>query len=263
MLIRGRAGRNGFASPFAGKAVSLHLKLADMNQADAAKLVEQMIAVLPVGATEVHGDHIPLGTDSYLADALCRRLEERMGTDKILILPCVPYGQVWSLRAAKGTVDSPDSVLTPYLVNIAKSLYRAGVRRFAFVNAHVGNNNSVKAAMRQIWAETDMKVYGFTYPGAESAIREVCTTKRAHGAYFHACEIETSYMLYLCPERVEMSRAVCQYPEFPADFDATPIPWTDFMETAVLGDATAADAEKGRYIIDRVIENMARILGQE
>ncbi len=238
------------------------MKLAELNQAAAAEIAG-MTAVLPVGATEVHGNHLPVGTDTFLADALCERLEKRAGADRILLLPCVPYGQVWSLRAAPGTVDIPDDVLTPFLVSIAMSMYRAGIRRFAFVNTHVGNNNAVKAAMRRIWAESDMKVYGFTYPGAENAIRQVCTTKRPHGAYFHACEIETSYMLYLCPDRVDMSQAVCQYPEFPADFDVTPTPWTDFMETAVLGDATAATAEKGEFIITQVVERMAGWLEQE
>ena len=60
-----------------------------------------------------------------------------------------------------------------------------------------------------------------------------------------------------------MSQAVCQYPEFPADFDVTPTPWTDFMETAVLGDATAATAEKGEFIITQVVERMAGWLEQE
>ena len=239
------------------------MKLAEMNQASAAASLAGMTAVLPIGATEVHGNHLPVGTDSYLATAICDLLEKKVGADRLLVLPCVPYGQVWSLRAAPGTVDIPDDVLTPFLVNIAMSMYRAGVRKIAFVNTHVGNNNAVKAAMRRIWAGCDMKVYGFTYPGAEEAIRQVCTTKRPHGAYFHACEIETSYMLYLCPDHVDMAEAVCRYPEFPADFDVTPVPWTDFMETAVLGDATAATAEKGEYIISRVIDNMAGYLMQE
>ena len=107
-----------------------------------------------------------------------------------------------------------------------------------------------------------MKVYAFTYPGAEAVISRVCTSKRPHKAYFHACEIETSYMLYLCPEQVDMSKAISQYPVFPDDFDVTPHRWTEIMPTAVLGDATAATAEKGKEIIDAVVENMARLLGE-
>ena len=237
------------------------MKLAELNQSMAARVMDNVVALLPIGATEVHGDHLPLGTDSFLAEAVCEKIEEAMGKDRCLILPCVPYGQVWSLRETKGTVDIPDDVFAPFLVNIAMSMYRAGVRKFAFVNAHVGNNTAIKAAMRRVWAlQKDMKVYSFTYPGAERIIKEVCTSKRPHGAYFHACEIETSYMLYLCPEKVDLTKAISQYPEFPPDFDVTPTPWTEIMHTAVLGDATAATTEKGRAIIDSVVKGIVQLL---
>ncbi|MEG1745383.1 MAG: creatininase family protein, partial [Ruthenibacterium sp.] len=67
------------------------------------------------------------------------KVAEKLGTQRALVLPAVPYGQVWSLRETAGTVDIPDAVLTPFLTQIAMSMHRAGVRRFAFVNAHVGN----------------------------------------------------------------------------------------------------------------------------
>ena len=237
------------------------MKLQELNQEQAAEAFKNdVIAVLPVGTTEVHGNHLPLGTDTYLAAALSEKLEKRLGEDRCMVLPSLPYGQVWSLRAVPGTVDVPDPVLTPFLVNVAMSMYRAGVRKFVFLNGHVGNVASIKAASRQIWAQCDMKVYAFTYPGAEKEIAKVCTSKRPHKSYFHACEIETSYMLYLCPERVDMSKAICQYPTFPKDFDVTPSPWTDVLEIAVLGDATAATAEKGEAILTKVVENMAMIL---
>lgn len=236
--------------------------LGELNQESAASAIDSgAIALLPIGATEVHGNHLPVGTDTFLAEALARKVMEKVGEERVLLLPCVPYGQVWSLRDTPGTVDIPDAVLVPYLAHIALSMYRAGVRRFAFLNTHVGNCPAVKAAMRQVYAQCpEMKLYAFTYPGAEKEIARVCTTKRAHGAYFHACEIETSYMLYLCPERVDMSKAICQYPEFPEDFDVSTYPWTELMDIAVLGDATAASAEKGREIIDAVVDNIARLL---
>lgn len=237
--------------------------LGELNQQSAAEAIHNGVtALLPIGATEVHGNHLPLGTDSFLAQGVAEKTAQKLGPGRGLVLPCVHYGQVWSLRATPGTVDIPDAVLVPYLTHIALSMYRAGVRRFAFINAHVGNCPAVKAAMRQVWAQCpDMKVFSFTYPGAEEVIERVCTSRRPHKAYFHACEIETSYMLYLCPERVDMSKAICQYPEFPADFDVTPWPWTDIMDVAVMGDATAATAEKGRAIIDAVVDNIVRLMG--
>lgn len=238
------------------------MKLGDLNQAEAAEIVkkENMIALLPIGATEVHGNHLPLSTDTYLAGGIADLVEQRLGMENCLVLPAVPYGQVWSLRSTPGTIDIPNEVFTEFLTNIAMSMYRAGVKKMAFINGHVGNLPAIKAAMRNVYAQCDMKVYSFSYPGAEKAIEQVCTTKRPHKSYFHACEIETSYMLYLCPDKVDMKKAICQYPEFPKEIDVSPTPWTDFMDIAVLGDATAATAEKGKAIIDTVVDEIIRLM---
>lgn len=235
--------------------------LNELSQDSAAEALENIdIALLPIGATEVHGNHLPLGTDTFLAEGVAAKVAEKLGEDKCLVLPSVPYGQVWSLRNTKGTVDIPDKILTPFLTNIALSMYRGGVKKFAFINAHVGNVTALKATMRQVYDACDMKVYSFTYPGAEEIIPLICTTTRPHSSYFHACEIETSYMMYLHRDKVDMSKAVCQYPNFPHDFDVTPTPWTEIMDIAVLGDATAATAEKGKIIIDAVVDNIISLI---
>ena len=235
--------------------------LADMKQDEARSFIDdRTIALLPVGATEVHGDHLPLCTDVFLAEGVARKVAERLGQDRALVLPSVNYGQVWSLGLTTGTVDIPDDVLVPYLVAIATSMHRSGIRTLAFINAHVGNNAAIKSAMRRCLELCDLKTYSFTYPGAEDVISKVCVSHRPHKAYFHACEIETSYMLYLAPDKVDMSKAIRQYPDFPEDFDYTPTRWSELFSTAVLGDATLATAEKGRAIIDSVVDNIVHLL---
>lgn len=234
---------------------------ADLNQEQAEALQNQaMVALLPLGAVEVHGNHLPLGTDVYLAEALAEEVEQRLGKEVCLRLPCIPYGQVWSLRDAPGSIDIPNEVLSHYIAAVGESLHRAGIRKLAIINSHVGNQNAMKTAARILYESCDIKVYLFTYPGAEEQIAKVCTAPPPHKGYFHACEIETSYMLYLCPEKVNMEKAICQYPAFPEAFDYTPVPWTAFMKTAVLGDATKASAEKGEIILDFVVKTICNLL---
>lgn len=241
------------------------MNYSDLNQEEAKIYLkeEQMTALLPIGAIEVHGNHLPLDTDCCLAQAVAKKVEERLGGRNCVLLPCVPYGQVWSLGDVPGSIHIPDEVLGEYLYQIAKSLETAGIKKLAVINGHVGNGNAVKAMMRKAYENIDMKIYQFTYPGAADMIGKVCTSKRPHKIYFHADEIETSYMLYLCPEKVRMEQAVSQKITFPADYEYTPVRWSDFMETAVLGDAAAADAEKGKRIIDAVVENIVGILKGE
>lgn len=232
-----------------------------LNQQEAQDAAHNnLIALVPVGAVEVHGDHLPLGTDCFLASALTERIEQALGQDRCAVLPCVPYGQVWSLGDKPGSIHIPDAVLSAYLAAIAQGLHRSGIGRVAFINGHVGNCNAIKDAMRALEMVEGLKTYSFTYPGANALIKEVCTTPRAHSSYFHACEIETSYMLCLCPEQVRMERAIRQYPDFPPDFEYTPTRWSAILDRAVLGDATAATAEKGERILSAVVHEIVRIL---
>lgn len=234
---------------------------AELNQKQAAKLKDREVtAILPIGATEVHGNHLPLGTDTYLVEALAKKVEERLGVENCVILPTVPYGQVWSLRLAPGSINIPDELLSQFLARIGLGLWQAGIKKLVILNTHVGNAGTMKAAARILYDSCPIKVYLFTYPGADEVIQEVCTAPLPHKGYFHACEIETSYMLYLCPDRVDMEQAICQYPEFPPEFDYTPTPWTDLMDVAVLGDATQATAEKGRRIVEAVVDKICEIL---
>ena len=83
----------------------------------------------------------------------------------------------------------------------------------------------------------------------------VLTTRRSHHTYLHACEIETSEILECAPHAAYMDRAVCDYPDYPPDFDITPTRWSEVTETGVLGDATAATPEKGKAIVTEIVES--------
>ena len=67
--------------------------LAELNQEQTENL-NHMTAILPIGATEVHGNHLPVGTDIFLAENVAKKLELRLGTENALLLPVISYGQV-------------------------------------------------------------------------------------------------------------------------------------------------------------------------
>ncbi|QTN00649.1 creatininase family protein [Sediminibacillus dalangtanensis] len=216
------------------------------------------IAILPVGAVEAHGPHLPLGTDNFLAERLSDKLAEVVNG---LVLPTLPYGQVWSLRQFPGSITVSNRSLISYINDIGESLYRQGIKVFAMVNGHLGNGTALKEAARELYETCPkMKVLYLFYPGMNKAAEEVRETPSSHGTYFHACEIETSYMLYLAPELVEMEKAINDIPDIPLSADVTPTPWEEFTETAVLGDATLATEDKGIYIIDIALKNMVQLI---
>ncbi|HUQ64743.1 creatininase family protein [Oceanobacillus profundus] len=219
------------------------------------------IAILPIGAVEAHGPHLPLGTDNLLAERLSEKLAERVNA---FVLPTLPYGQVWSLRNFPGSINISNDSLMNFLVDIGESLYKQGFTTFAMVNGHLGNGPALKDAARVLFENCpEMRVFYFFYPGMNKAAAEVRETKSSHNTYFHACEIETSYMLYLAPEHVDMDKAITDIPDIPIHADVTPTPWEEFTQTAVLGDAKLATEEKGKYIIDIAIENMAKLINSK
>ena len=236
------------------------MKIIDINQSDVKKISKDAVVLLPLGAVEVHGEHLPLGTDYFLATELCNRLEQRMGYNKAIILPPIPYGQVWSLGKVPGSIDIPDEILSRFIEYIALGVSQMGINKFAVINAHVGNCSAIKTASRAVSEKTDLKFYSFTYPGSDTVIKQVCTATMPHKGFFHACEIETSYMLYLCPDKVDMSKAICQYPDFPKEYDYISLRWSDFMDLAVLGDAKSATEEKGKKIIEAVLDKIEEII---
>jgi creatinine amidohydrolase len=222
------------------------------------KIQNSKIAILPIGAVEAHGPHLPLGTDNYLAERLSERVAKQTGA---FVLPTLPYGQVWSLKNFPGSINVSNESLTSMLVDIGISLYDQEFKVFAIVNGHLGNAVALKEAARKLYSlHPDFKILYLFYPGVKKITEEVRETSSAHASYFHACEIETSYMLYLADEYVDMSRAITDIPDIPMSADVTPTPWEEFTTSAVLGDAKIATKEKGEKIIEVAIENMVKLI---
>ncbi|MCM3693548.1 creatininase family protein [Neobacillus niacini] len=222
------------------------------------KIQESRVAILPIGAVEAHGPHLPLGTDNFLAERLSNRVAEKTGA---FVLPTLPYGQVWSLKNFPGSINISNESLISFIVDIGISLYEQGFRVFAMINGHLGNAVAMKEAARKLYSQfPDFEILYLFYPGVKKVTEEVRETKSSHASYFHACEIETSYMLYLAEEYVDMDKAISDIPTIPMSADVTPTPWEEFTKSAVLGDASIATKEKGEKIIEVAIENMIKLI---
>ncbi|HYF94164.1 MAG TPA: creatininase family protein [Symbiobacteriaceae bacterium] len=227
------------------------------GEAAQARLQETGIAIVPLGAMETHGPHLPVGTDNYISRAVARKLAERVSA---VVLPALSYGQVWSLYGFPGTLTVDDDALADIICGIGRSLRQLGVPILALVNAHMGNLAAMKAAARVLDAEGGPLTFYFSHPGMGEAADRVRESPRFHSTLFHACEIETSMMLYLAPDMVDMSKAIRAMPEVPPDFDYRPTRWREMTDTGVMGDATLATAEKGRAVIEATIDNMTAVL---
>ncbi|MDB5055815.1 MAG: Creatininase [Bacilli bacterium] len=221
-------------------------------------LARKPVALLSLGAVENHGDHLPLGTDNDLSYGVAKLVDARL-KDSILLSP-IAYGQVWSTSGYAGTISISLQTFANLLVEIGQSLFKQGVQILAMINGHMGNLDAMKIAARKLHDELGMKVFCLTYPGIDKISAEVLEAPRVHKTLFHACELETSYMLYLAPQEVKMEKAKPNYPTIPADFELTPTPWNKLSDSPVLGDPTLATFEKGKAIIDVAVDNIVRLI---
>lgn len=214
------------------------------------------VAILPLGATEQHGHHLPLGTDIYLSEGISKKLSEQTGA---LLLPTLPFGYSWVWRDIPGTVSLQQHHVEAIIKDVAQSVAHYGVKMLVLVNGHDANNASMKYATRELMDELDMPVIHLFYPNLEEVMNEYCDSDTWHGM-IHACEFETSLMLALNPELVDMSKAVREYPEKPNLYGKSTISLGKLSNSGVYGNPEIATKEKGTKMLNRFIPDMRNLI---
>lgn len=228
------------------------------------------IAVLPVAAVEQHGPHLPVGVDTYIAEAYLKRVRALLPADiPAVFLPVQAIGASDEHRAYRGTLTlSPATALAAF-IEIGESVHRAGIRKLVIINSHGGNIALIDLAARQLRVRHTMLAVhcswgGFGYPDGLFTAAE-----RTHG--IHGGEIETSIMLAAHPELVRRDKIADFKPatyamereytflraDFPAGFG-----WMtqDLHASGAVGDATLATAEKGEAALEHGAQAFVALL---
>ena len=127
--------------------------LASLNWSEAKELKErELVAILPMGSLEEHGPIGPLGTDAIIPEEIAARLEARM-SDRVLILPTMPYGVTPALASFPGSVDIGYDALCSVLKGCVDAVLRCGVRRVLFLNGHGGNMAAIDTAALHLYRQ--------------------------------------------------------------------------------------------------------------
>lgn len=205
----------------------------------------QTIAVLPFGALEQHGPHLPLATDTLTAQRVAESVADHFSA---VLLPAVPYGDTWNNSGYPGTVSLSASTVTAIAIDLGRALHAQGCRALVIVNGDWGNRQPLYSATRTL-LESGFPTITLDYPGMPDAIERVIDSAPAAPGLHHAEEVETSIMLALRPELVRSEEYVVCYPEFPVDFGIRPMKLHQFSSSGVFGDPRAASAQKGSTLL--------------
>ena len=210
--------------------------------------------ILTLGSVEEHGLHLPMGTDTIIAEAMAEEVSRRQD---LYYYPCVTFGQVWSARDYEGTISISPGCLEEYCVQAAKSIGRAGGKRIFIFSFHNGNHKVITEVLRRLKDEdSGPQAYHISLGGIEKRVSDILTTPLWNGKVWHAGELETSLMLYLRPELVHMEKATCEFPEVPKAYALSAVSWKSFLKSGAFGDASSASADKGERLYGRMCEEL-------
>jgi creatinine amidohydrolase len=242
-----------------------HLTFQEVRSA----LRESSVLCLPIGSMEQHGPHLPLNTDTVLAEALMRRIVERWGeTYDLWQLPPLTVGLSREHDWAPGTLSLSIAGMTAYLRDLGREISRSlPARNLLIVNGHGGNRGILEALGRELRGDFGLNVVSvhlgaLISPVAGAAVPEI-----------HAGRDETSAMLALAPDLVRKEHIrEAKGPSGGAATHAlvldpaTSWPWSSgdkrIAELGVIGDAREASAAHGHAIVLRVVEAVGAILKQ-
>lgn len=230
--------------------------------------MRRVVAVFPIGATEQHGPHLPVKVDAAIADRLAHAAAQ-MGDLPALVLPTSAVGKSDEHLAYPGTLTIPGDLLGDYWFEIAKSVHRAGCKRILFLNAHGGQPQVMEMVCRRLRVELGMLAVSSMWSRFTDLSDLFSDHERAHG--IHAGEIETSVMLHLFPDQVDMAQAgdfVPRSVEIAASGGmltpegAVGFGWQaqDLHPSGAAGNAAAADADRGKLAFDRATERLVTLI---
>jgi creatinine amidohydrolase len=237
----------------------------------AASGTDDVVAVLPVAAIEQHGPHLPVSVDTTLVNGVIDAALPHLGATRALFLPTQQVGKSNEHLRFPGTLTLKAETLIALWTEIGESVHRAGIKKLVLLNSHGGQISVMDIVARDLRVKLDMLVFSvnwFTLPlGAANEL----FPPEEHRFGIHAGDMETSMMLALTPDTVDMSQAqdfksssqdrAATYPIL-GNGSSAKMGWQtqDYNPAGACGNAAIATPQKGRTVIDAAGQKLAQLL---
>ena len=233
------------------------------------------VCVIPCGAVEQHGHHLPLDVDIVCPTGIARGAGRHV-PDQMLVLPTVCYGYTGHVMDFPGTINTHYTHFMDQVLDITKSLAYHGFKKIMLLNGHGSNMPNLDLVARRTNLETDAEcILGawWNLLTVDKAFLPRWRESKFPGGCAHACELETSLYLYLDEDGVRKEKVKSGLISFNAEESpfnwvdlfasgpATLVSWTSsYSATGVLGDAELATPEKGRQAYEEAVKQLVRFV---
>jgi creatinine amidohydrolase len=245
----------------------------DLTTAELARLPRgRAVAVLPVGAIEQHGPHLPLSVDADIASAVVERALLKLAPSvPALVLPVLPIGVSPDHADFPGTLTLKPDTFIRMVVEIGESLAAAGIERLVIVNGHGGQPGAIDLAAQELRRHRGMLVVPVNSFDLYDAAARFPATEVKLG--IHGGAVETSIMLHLKPASVRSGQArafasatkrlAARYKRLSPQ-GKSGFAWQaqDLNPEGVVGDASRADASRGRALVEEAASRLAELLAE-
>jgi creatinine amidohydrolase len=238
----------------------------------AASSTDDVVAVLPVAAIEQHGPHLPTSVDTTLVNGVIAAAVPHLATTRTLFLPTQQIGKSNEHLRFPGTLTLKAETLIAVWTEIGECVHRAGIKKLLLFNAHGGQLSVMDIVARDLRSKFDMLVFSshwFTLPLGDEI--NALFPPEEHRFGIHAGDMETSMMLHLTPQTVDMSQAknfkstsqdrAAKYPILGNGITAK-MGWQtqDYNPQGACGNASIASAEKGKTLVEAAGKQLAALL---
>jgi creatinine amidohydrolase len=229
------------------------------------------VVIFPLGSFEQHGHHLPLTTDTDIVTAIARRIEQAR-PQKVLCLPTLWPGHSTHHLFFPGTLSVKQMPYIQMVIELASSIVNFGAEKIFLLNGHGGNDVPLRTALRELKSQFPKTKFVFAsyWSLAAQSIKE--TRESELGGLGHACEMETSIMLHLCPERVKIGLARRDGPKHKDIYRKSDMLYgrpvyfvNEFHEvtkTGAIGHPDLASAEKGRKFLDGIVREVTTFVDE-
>jgi len=251
--------------------------LSEMNTEELRETLKRCdIVLIPIGTVEQHGNHLPLFTDNFICIEVAERAAEKISNEfPVVVAPLIPFGKSTESKDWIGTISLEPLTLFNLVRDVCKSLAHMGFRKLVFVNGHGGHSQFLGSVAADIGRETKTFIAVFDWWGTDllSEIKAKHQESREAGI-FHACEMETSQIMFLRPDLVSVDKIQESYPtkfttatgyrnlliEKPHHVFNFSWNFEDISRSGVVGDPTKASKEKGKVFFDELVNALCGVL---